>query len=284
MKDINIFISFTDRSDENIVRYFGDITKYKLLNAEEEKDLARKIQNGDEQAFNKLVLSNLRFVITVAKQYQGRGISLIDLINEGNIGLCKAAREFNPDAGVRFITYAVWWIKNVIVNAIYVKSGHIYMPIAQSVKINRYNKAVKYLSGKLNRDPDIEDIADYMEISEAEVKQIILLKQHYNSIDENHGTEDEPLTLENLIPSKFNSDEEFLKKDKIIGLNLIISSIPDNRSADIVRTMFGIGTRSLTLEELASRFNMSSERVRQLKESGIEWLKKNKSNILKEYI
>lgn len=283
MKNITKGRSYT-YADDLLVRYFKDIKNYKSLSTLQEKELSKKIQNGDKQALDELIKHNLKFVITVAKQYQGRGICLNDLICEGNMGLCVAAKEFKPNIGVRFITYAVWWIKNFIVNAIYVKSGNVYIPVGQSVKINRYNKAVQFLTKVLKKDPEIEDIANYMQLSEEEVRQIKLTKQHYASFDTNYGSEEEPITLENLIPSKFEADSDCAKHDRIDGLNYIINSMPDNRMADIVRTMFGIGTQELTLEELASRLNISSERVRQLKEKGIDWLIKNKREELKDFI
>lgn len=281
MKNINVFISYTI-TDENINRYFNDIRKIKILKLEEEKELIKRIQNGDKEAFDKLVVSNLRFVVTVAKQYQNRGICLSDLICEGNCGLIKAAREFNPNNNVRFITYAVWWIKNYIVYAIYAKTGHVYIPVGQTVKLFQYNRCVLELTNKLGKDPTNSEIATKMGISESEVKQIAILKQQYVSLDKNYGTDDQPITLENLIPAKFKSDSISSNTENIDSFNEIINCIPDNRSADIVRTMFGIGTQTLTLEELSSRFNISSERVRQLKEYGINWLKKYKQNDLKD--
>lgn len=275
MKNIDLGISFTDRSDENVTRYFKDIARYKPLPTIEEKRLSEKIHDGDQKAFETLVKHNLRFVVSVAKKYQGRGLGFIDLINEGNRGLMTAAHMYNGKLGWKFISYAVWWIKQSIVQAIYVKSSRIYYPVGQSLKINRVNKAINQLSERLERDPSEQEISDKINVPIDEVKETLNMRSSYSSLDENYGTDDEVVTLENYIPSKMTADKEFTDSDYKDKFSDIINKIPDNRCADCVRLLFGISCRKLSKEEVANRFGMSPERIRQFREMGLDYLRKN---------
>ena len=274
MKTFKVGVSFTNRDDLSIRLYFKDINKFKPLTPEEETELFIRIENGDRDAFVKIIKHNLRFVITVAKQYQGQGLPLVDLINEGNIGLCTAVSKFDYTRGFKFISYAVWWIRQSIIQAIYNTGRTIRFPIPTVSKLNKLIKVSSTLESKLEREATIEELA--------KEKDLIKYNNTCSSMDVVID-EDNNSTIGDLIPSYAKSDDDLIIDSDKEELNKIISNLP-NRNADIIRMFFGIGMQSLSLEEIGVRFGMSEERIRQLREEGLEILRSNYSEELKKLL
>lgn len=282
MKTFKIGISFTNRDDLSIRLYFKDINKFKPLTPEEETELFIRIENGDRDAFVKIIKHNLRFVITVAKQYQGQGLPLVDLINEGNIGLCTAVSKFDYTRGFKFISYAVWWIRQSIIQAIYNTGRTIRFPIPTVSKLNKLIKVSSTLESKLEREATIEELAKETDFTEEKVEDLIKYNNTCSSMDVVID-EDNNSTIGDLIPSYVKSDDDLVIDSDKEELNKIISNLP-NRNADIIRMFFGIGMQALSLEEIGVRFGMSEERIRQLREEGLEILRSNYSEELKELL
>lgn len=282
MKTFKIGISFTNRDDLSIRLYFKDINKFKPLTPEEETELFIRIENGDRDAFVKIIKHNLRFVITVAKQYQGQGLPLVDLINEGNIGLCTAVSKFDYTRGFKFISYAVWWIRQSIIQAIYNTGRTIRFPIPTVSKLNKLIKVSSTLESKLEREATIEELAKETDFTEEKVEDLIKYNNTCSSMDIVID-EDNNSTIGDLIPSYVKSDDDLIINSDKEELNKIISNLP-NRNADIIRMFFGIGMQALSLEEIGVRFGMSEERIRQLREEGLEILRSNYSEELKELL
>lgn len=282
MKTFKIGISFTNRDDLSIRLYFKDINKFKPLTPEEETELFIRIENGDRDAFVKIIKHNLRFVITVAKQYQGQGLPLVDLINEGNIGLCTAVSKFDYTRGFKFISYAVWWIRQSIIQAIYNTGRTIRFPIPTVSKLNKLIKVSSTLESKLEREATIEELAKETDFTEEKVEDLIKYNNTCSSMDVVID-EDNNSTIGDLIPSYVKSDDDLIIDSDKKELNKIISNLP-NRNADIIRMFFGIGMQALSLEEIGLRFGMSEERIRQLREEGLEILRSNYSEELKELL
>lgn len=282
MKTFKIGISFTNRDDLSIRLYFKDINKFKPLTPEEETELFIRIENGDRDAFVKIIKHNLRFVITVAKQYQGQGLPLVDLINEGNIGLCTAVSKFDYTRGFKFISYAVWWIRQSIIQAIYNTGRTIRFPIPTVSKLNKLIKVSSTLESKLEREATIEELAKETDFTEEKVEDLIKYNNTCSSMDVVID-EDNNSTIGDLIPSYVKSDDDLIIDSDKEELNKIISNLP-NRNADIIRMFFGIGMQALSLEEIGLRFGMSEERIRQLREEGLEILRSNYSEELKELL
>ena len=282
MKTFKVGVSFTNRDDLSIRLYFKDINKFKPLTPEEETELFIKIENGDRDAFVKIIKHNLRFVITVAKQYQGQGLPLVDLINEGNIGLCTAVSKFDYTRGFKFISYAVWWIRQSIIQAIYNTGRTIRFPIPTVSKLNKLIKVSSTLESKLEREATIEELAKETDFTEEKVEDLIKYNNTCSSMD-TVIDEDNNSTIGDLIPSYVKSDDDLMINSDKEELNKIISNLP-NRNADIIRMFFGIGMQALSLEEIGVRFGMSEERIRQLREEGLEILRSNYSEELKELL
>lgn len=282
MKTFKIGISFTNRDDLSIRLYFKDINKFKPLTPEEETELFIRIEKGDREAFVKIIKHNLRFVITVAKQYQGQGLPLVDLINEGNIGLCTAVSKFDYTRGFKFISYAVWWIRQSIIQAIYNTGRTIRFPIPTVSKLNKLIKVSSTLESKLEREATIEELAKETDFTEEKVEDLIKYNNTCSSMDMVID-EDNNSTIGDLIPSYVKSDDDLIIDSDKKELNEIISNLP-NRNADIIRMFFGIGMQALSLEEIGVRFGMSEERIRQLREEGLEILRSNYSEELKELL
>lgn len=283
MKQIKITPTFTNRDDLSIRLYFKDIQKYQPLSLEQEIALSYEIKKGNHEALNKLVNSNLRFVITVAKQYQGQGLSLVDLINEGNFGLVKAAKLYNGDKGFKFISYAVWWIRQAILTAIYNVSKTIRSPITHATKISKINKAINKLEAVLDRPPSTEEISQESNLSEETINDTITNSVRCSSIETKVKDDESGITLENMIAGDSKTDESLINESKLNEINFILSKLP-YREQDMIRMYFGLGMHSMTLEEISNKFGMTTERVRQLKEHGLEILRTKYSEILKDLL
>ena len=280
MKTITKQVSFTNR-DELLNSYFKDLRKTTPLTHEEEINLSARIKNGDQEALNKLVVSNLRFVVTVAKQYQHQGLDLTDLIQCGNEGLIKAAKLYDGTKGCKFISYAVWWIRQSIVGAIYKVSHTIKFSISHVIKQHKIKKIVSKLEAKLGRTPTIEEIADNIELSESQINDIFLYDKDVVSTDDSTGLED--ITVGDTIYGNDYPDEEIDKDSITEEIGTIISRLGD-REQDIIRMFFGISVKELTLEEIGEKFGTTAERIRQIKEDALIKLRNRYSEELKNLL
>lgn len=278
MKQLKITVSTTNRKEESLSRYLNDISKIPMISIDEEIELAQKIHKGGlegECAKNKLVTANLRFVVSVAKQYQCNDISLIDLINEGNIGLIKAAERFDETRGFKFISYAIWWIRQSIIQAISEKSNIIRLPSQCIMLQNRINKFMNDFEQSNGRKPSNYEIAEKLNIKESEII-------NNKTISADTPLEDENTTLFDILPSEKEKDQESL----IIDLNIVLQNILNSKELFIIKNLFGIGCNAITEEELGNKINLSRERVRQLKIKIIHKLSdsSNATTILRKYV
>lgn len=273
MKNIQIKQSITDRNDETLKLYLKDVSKESLITSEREQELSKKILEGDEEAYNELVKANLRFVISVAKQYQNQGLPLMDLINEGNIGLCKAARKYDADKGVKFISYAVWWIRQAIMFALSDASRTIRVPINQLGLLGRINKTIATFEQQYQRKPSYVEIEEITGIDADKIEDILNSVSTTVSVDTPFKTGEEG-TLIDVIPNKNSpkTDSNIMKESVSIELDRILSKLT-NRENDIIKLAFGIGVKEMPLEEIAKKFGLTSERIRQIKEGALSKLK-----------
>ena len=285
MRQLKILQRITNREGESLERYLQDIGKEPTVNAEEEVELARRIKKGDEEALRKLTCANLRFVVSVAKQYQGQGLSLIDLINEGNVGLITAAKKFDETRGFKFISYAVWWIRQSILQALAEQSRLVRLPQNQIGYAGRVAKFYNDFVQKNERLPSIEEIADATQLGQDKVATALHASGKHVSIDA-PLIEDEDSCLLDLL---YNSDNpptdsrlanESLKKE----VERVLSHLP-KRERQILQMFFGIDSPELSLEEIGEEIGLSRERVRQIKEKAIALLRNaHASTILKTYL
>jgi RNA polymerase primary sigma factor len=288
MRQLKITKQVTNRETASLDKYLQEIGRVDLITAEEEVELARKIHNGDQAALEKLTKANLRFVVSVSKQYQNQGLSLPDLINEGNLGLIKAAQRFDETRGFKFISYAVWWIRQSILQALAEQSRIVRLPLNKIGAINKINKTFSKLEQEFEREPSFSEIAVMLEISENEVKESIKnIGRHVsmdaplNTSDDNSGSMYDLLQSEDNPSPEFGLLHESLKREIERALHTLTS-----READVVKLYFGLsGQHSMTLEEIGEKFDLTRERVRQIKEKAIRRLKHtSRSKILKTYL
>ncbi len=286
MRQLKITKQVTNRETASLDKYLQEIGKVELITAEEEVELARRIKSGDKEALEKLTKANLRFVVSVSKQYQNQGLSLPDLINEGNLGLIKAAQRFDETRGFKFISYAVWWIRQSILQALAEQSRIVRLPLNKIGSINKINKAYARLEQQNEREPDSHEIADMLDIPESEVKESIRNSGRHISMDA-PLIQDEENTLYDVIRSdETNTPEKELMVESLRKeIDRAISTLTP-READVVRLYFGLNSKHpMTLEEIGERFDLTRERVRQIKEKAIRRLKHtSRSKILKSYL
>jgi RNA polymerase primary sigma factor len=286
MRQLKISKQVTNRETASLDKYLQEIGKVELITADEEVELARRIKAGDQVALEKLTKANLRFVVSVSKQYQNQGLSLPDLINEGNLGLIKAAQRFDETRGFKFISYAVWWIRQSILQALAEQSRIVRLPLNKIGSINKINKAYAHLEQEFEREPNIEEIANLLDISETEVKESLRNSGRHVSMDaplvqdEDNNMYD-VLRSEDAITPETGLMYESLRKE----IERAISTLPQ-READVIRYYFGLeGKHPMTLEEIGEKFDLTRERVRQIKEKAIRRLKHvSRSKILKSYL
>ena len=286
MRQLKITKQITNRETESLDKYLLEISKYDLITAEEEVELAGKIRDGDQNALQKLTKANLRFVISVSKQYQNQGLSLSDLINEGNLGLIKAAKRFDEKRGFKFISYAVWWIRQSILQAIAEHARIVRLPLNKIGTINKINKTFSTLEQEYERVPSVSEVAETLEVSEKEVKKAQHISGRHVSMDAPLGTDSN-----NDMYEVFSNDDVDAPEDDLLEGSLqdeigrILETL-STREADIIKLYFGIGqSYPLTLEEIGDKFDLTRERVRQLKEKGLRKLKqKSRSKLLKSYL
>ncbi|MBN2615075.1 MAG: sigma-70 family RNA polymerase sigma factor [Bacteroidales bacterium] len=286
MRQLKITKQVTNRETASLDKYLQEIGKVDLLTAEQEVELARRIKQGDKRALEELTKANLRFVVSVSKQYQNQGLSLPDLINEGNLGLIKAAQRFDETRGFKFISYAVWWIRQSILQALAEQSRIVRLPLNKIGSINKINKAVAHLEQELEREPDYKEIAGIVEMSENEVKESRRNAGRHVSMDapliqDEDNTMYDVLKSEESVTPETGLIYESLRKE----IDRAISTLTQ-READVIRLYFGLnGGHPMTLEEIGEKFDLTRERVRQIKEKAIRRLKQtSRSKNLKYYL
>ena len=286
MRQLKITKQITTRDTKSLEKYFQEISKIDLITADEEVELARRIREGDEVALNKLVNGNLRFVVSAAKQYQGRGLRLSDLINEGNIGLVKAAKRFDETRGFKFISYAVWWIRQSILQAISQKSRVIRLPLNKIGTMSKIYKVYSTLEQTYERPPTAEEIANELDMSVAKIRSSMENSKKQLSMDAPIRPE-ESSNLYNVIKSKdaTSPDLDVMNESLSTDIEQALETLPD-RERDVVRLYFGIGERNpLSLVEIGEIFDITRERVRQIKEKGIRLLRsKSRNKVLRTYL
>ena len=287
MRQLKITKQVTNRETASLDKYLQEIGRVDLITAQEEVELAQRIKAGDEVALEKLVKANLRFVVSVSKQYQNQGLTLPDLINEGNLGLIKAVQRFDETRGFKFISYAVWWIRQSILQALAEQSRIVRLPLNKIGSINKINKAFSSLEQTYGRPPTVQEIADELEITENEVKQSMENAGRHLSMDAPLKDEDGSSNMYEVMESNSNPkpDRELMNESlrKEIERSLTTLTV---READVVRLYFGLsGAHPMTLEEIGERFDLTRERVRQIKEKAIRRLKHtSRSKMLKTYL
>jgi RNA polymerase primary sigma factor len=286
MRQLKITKQVTNRETASLDKYLQEIGKVELISAEEEVELAQRIKQGDKIALEKLTKANLRFVVSVAKQYQNQGLSLPDLINEGNLGLIKAAQRFDETRGFKFISYAVWWIRQSILQALAEQSRIVRLPLNKIGSINKINKTYAKLEQEFEREPNAEEIAEVLEITEAEVKESMKNAGRHISMDA-PLVQDEDNTKYDVLKSEEapTPETELLYESLRKEIDRAISTLTQ-REQDVVRLYFGLnGSHPMTLEEIGEKFDLTRERVRQIKEKAIRRLKHtSRSKILKSYL
>ena len=286
MRQLKIAKQVTNRESKSLDKYLQDISKIDLITAEEEVELAQKIKRGDQRALEKLVNANLRFVVSVAKQYQNQGLTLPDLINEGNFGLVKAAQRFDETRGFKFISYAVWWIRQSILQALAEQSRVVRLPLNKIGSINKINKTFSYLEQAHERPPSAEEIAEELCLSVSEVKQSLKNAGKHISMDapfaegENSNLYDVISASETPMP-----DSELVKESIREEIGRVLETLSE-READVVKLYYGIGQSStMTLDEIGNTFDLTRERVRQIREKAIRKLRKSaKSDLIQSFI
>ncbi|MBE9467570.1 MAG: sigma-70 family RNA polymerase sigma factor [Bacteroidetes bacterium] len=286
MRQLKITKQVTNRDTQSLDKYLHEIGKVELLTAEEEVNLARKIREGDDVALSKLIKSNLRFVVSVSKQYQNQGLSLPDLINEGNLGLIKAAKRFDETRGFKFISYAVWWIRQSILQALAEQARIVRLPLNKIGSLNKINKVLAKLEQKYEREPTTEEIAKNLEISPDDVKKALKTSGRHVSMDAPLADGEDG----NLYDVMYNKDlpgpDKNLLTDSLRKEIERVLTALSKREAEILRLYFGLnGVPPSTLEEIGEEFDLTRERVRQIKEKAIRRLKyTSRSKILKTYL
>ncbi|MDG1147533.1 MAG: RNA polymerase sigma factor RpoD/SigA [Crocinitomicaceae bacterium] len=288
MRQLKIVKQVTNRETASLDKYLLEIGRVSLITAEEEVELAMRIQAGDELALERLTKANLRFVVSVAKQYQNQGLSLPDLINEGNVGLIKAAKRFDEKRGFKFISYAVWWIRQSILQALAEQARIVRLPLNKIGIISKINKAFSELEQRLERPPSAQELADHLEVSLNDVRQSLQNNGRHVSMDAPlvHGDESSSSMYDVLPNDSLPGPEkglllESLRKEIYRSLSTLTV-----REGEIVKMYFGLDQKSpLTLEEIGATFDLTRERVRQIKEKAIRRLKQtSRSQILKTYL
>ena len=285
MRQLKITKSITNRESASLEKYLQEIGKEEMISADEEVELAQQIRKGDKKALERLTRANLRFVVSVAKQYQNQGLSLPDLIHEGNLGLLKAAERFDETRGFKFISYAVWWIRQSILQAISEQSRIVRLPLNQVGSVNKINREINRFEQANERRPSIEEIAEKIDLPEDKIDEAMNINGHHISVDAPF-VEGEDNSLLDVMP---NSDSpmadmtlvaESLKAEIQNSLNML-----NERERNVIEASYGIGCPELTLEEIGEKFGLTRERVRQIKEKAIRKLRSStKNKILKSYL
>jgi RNA polymerase primary sigma factor len=283
---VKIFKQFTYRESQSLDKYLQEIGKVDLLTAEEEIELAIKIKEGDKKALEKLTKANLRFVVSVAKQYQNQGLSLGDLINEGNLGLIKAGKRFDETRGFKFISYAVWWIRQSILQALAEQSRIVRLPLNRVGALSKIGRAYSNLEQEFEREPSADELADELDMDVKEVTDTLKISSKHVSVDAPFASGEENRLLDVMKNDEQPSPDNMLLSESLkTEIASALSSLPE-REAEILRLYYGIETdHAMTLEEIGEKFNLTRERVRQIKEKAIRRLRHaSKSKHLRTYL
>ncbi len=274
MRQLKIIKQVTNRDTPSLDKYLHEIGKEDLITAEEEVELARRIKQGDATALDKLIKANLRFVVSVSKQYQNQGLSLPDLINEGNLGLIKAAQRFDETRGFKFISYAVWWIRQSILQALAEQARIVRLPLNKIGSINKINRTFSELEQKFEREPSVQEIAQVLDLAPNDVKESLKSSGRHVSMDAPITTDEEGSMYDVMTNKDTPSPDKGLINDSLRREIERALSTLTHREANIIRLYFGLnGKHAHTLEEIGEEFNLTRERVRQIKEKAIKRLK-----------
>jgi len=285
MRQLKITKSITNRESASLDKYLQEIGKEDLITVEEEVELAQRIRKGDQEALEKLTKANLRFVVSVAKQYQNQGLSLPDLINEGNLGLIKAAEKFDETRGFKFISYAVWWIRQSILQALAEQSRIVRLPLNQVGSLNKINKAFARFEQEHERVPSPEELAQELELPREKVTDTLRVAGRHISVDAPFADGEDNSLLDVLVnPDSPNADRGLINESLATEVGRALETLTE-RERDIIRYFFGIGCSEMTLEEIGEKFDLTRERVRQIKEKTIRRLRhSSRSTLLKSYL
>lgn len=286
MRQLKIIKQVTNRETVSLDKYLHEIGKVDLLTTEEEVNLARRLKEGDKAALDQLVKANLRFVVSVSKQYQNQGLSLPDLINEGNLGLIKAAQRFDETRGFKFISYAVWWIRQAILQALAEQARIVKLPLNKIGSINKVNRAFMDLEQKFEREPSIDELSEVLELAPSDIKEALKSSNRHVSMDAPISQDEDSTMYDVLLSNETPSPDRGLLNDSLrkeIERALATLTI---REAAIIRLYFGLnGKHPHTLEEIGEELDLTRERVRQIKEKAIKRLKQTtRSRVLKSYL
>ena len=285
MRQLKITKSITNRESASLDKYLQEIGREELITVEEEVELAQRIKKGDQEALEKLTRANLRFVVSVAKQYQNQGLSLPDLINEGNLGLIKAAEKFDETRGFKFISYAVWWIRQSILQALAEQSRIVRLPLNQVGSLNKINKALSKFEQENERMPSSDELAEILGIPREKINDTLRVSGRHVSVDAPFVDGEDNSLLDVLVNNDSpNADKGLVNESLNKEIERALSTLTE-RERDIVKYFFGIGCQEMTLEEIGEHFGLTRERVRQIKEKAIRRLRHSaRSKLLKDYL
>ena len=284
MRQLKITKSITNRESASLDKYLQEIGRKDLITVDEEVELAQKIKQGDQAALDKLVSANLRFVVSVAKQYQNQGLSLPDLIDEGNLGLIKAAQKFDETRGFKFISYAVWWIRQSILQALAEQSRIVRLPLNQVGSLNKIGKALQRFEQENERRPSPAELAEQLDVPVEKIADTMTVSVRHVSVDAPF-VDGEDNSLLDVLPNEDSpmADSSLTQESLSKEVNRALEQL-NPRERDILKMFFGIGCQEMTLEEIGAKFDLTRERVRQIKEKAIRRLKGQKSKLLKSYL
>ena len=285
MRQLKITKSITNRESASLDKYLQEIGREELVSPEEEVELAQRIRKGDQVALEKLTRANLRFVVSVAKQYQNQGLSLPDLINEGNLGLIKAAEKFDETRGFKFISYAVWWIRQSILQALAEQSRIVRLPLNQVGSLNKINKALSKFEQENERQPSSEELSEMIDVPKDKNSDTLRVSGRHVSVDAPFA-EGEDNSLLDVLPNDDSPSADRVLVNESLNTEIERALLTlSSREREIIKSFFGIGCQEMTLEEIGERFGLTRERVRQIKEKAIRRLKSpNRSKLLKGYL
>ena len=285
MRQLKIIKSFTNRESDSLDKYLQDIGHEELLTLDEEVELAQRIREGDSKALEKLTRANLRFVVSVAKQYQNQGLSLPDLINEGNIGLIKAARKFDETRGFKFISYAVWWIRQSILQAIAEQGRPVRLPLNQVSSVNKINKALNKFEQENERRPSVEEIASSTDLPQEKIEEAIKANTKQVSMDAPFKDGEESSLADVLYSEDSPSTDAELLKQSLREEMAMALSVLNERERNVITAFYGRGQAEMTMDEIGKKFGLTRERVRQIRERALRRLRQQTQNkMLKAYL
>ena len=285
MRQLKINKSITNRESASLDKYLQEIGREELVSVEEEVELAQRIKKGDRKALEKLTRANLRFVVSVAKQYQNQGLSLPDLINEGNVGLIKAAEKFDETRGFKFISYAVWWIRQSILQAIAEQSRIVRLPLNQVGSVNKINKVLNKFEQENERKPSLEEISEKVDLPEDKIDDALKINSRHVSVDAPFSDGDDNSLLD-VLPNNDSpmADKKLVMESLREEINRALQTL-NERERNIIEAFFGINQQEMTLDEIGTKYGLTRERVRQIKEKAIRRLRNStKNKILKAYL